>query len=208
MSARSFSVSGGVRQPLGRHAHARPRTDRSATHDLRGNVVARGHDPQLDRPVGQQHPVPCSEVRCQRRIRHASRRSCRRRTDHPGAKGERRAGLERQRTASSSPRRIFGPDRSARSPTGRPAVRGHVTNASRRRREERWIAMREVEPGNVHPGRDEFVDPILGRRSERADELRAAPPARTLGRLSPDSVAVRVTDAGVRVAALASRCGG
>ena len=69
--------------------------------------------------------------------------------------------------------------------------------------------MREVEPGNVHPGPDEFVDPILGRRAERADELRAAPPAGTRIRCHRDCLAAsRVTGAGVRVAADASRCGG
>jgi len=33
--------------------------------------LARGDDTQLDRPVGQQHPVPCPEIRSQCGVRHA-----------------------------------------------------------------------------------------------------------------------------------------
>ena len=69
--------------------------------------------------------------------------------------------------------------------------------------------MREVEPGNVHPGRDEVGDTILRRGAERADELRAAPPAGARILCHRDGVAAsRLTGAGVRVAAHASRYGG
>ena len=123
--------------------------------------------------------------------------------------GERPAGFERQRTALEFAKpdlrsRQVGedPDRPVRRPC-------HVTNACRRRREERWIAMREVEAGDIHPGLDEFSNAILRRWAERADELRAAPPAGARICCHRDGVAAtRLTGADVRVAADASRCGG
>ena len=123
---------------------------------------------------------PGSEVR-----RRAPRRSRWRRVASPTrarpaprAKRERRAGLERRpRRRRARPRRIFGPGRSARIATGRPAARGRVPDAAPRAAMDVGDAVREVEPGDVHPGRDELADPVLASPADRADELGAALPA-------------------------------
>ena len=91
-----------------------------------------------------------------------------RRTRSPGARSTPRRG--------TPPARIFGPGRSASTPTGRPTRRGDV--ADRRQAREVLVdrAVAEVEADDVDAGAHHRLEPrrVVAGRSERGDDLRAA----------------------------------
>ena len=78
--------------------------------------------------------------------------------------------------SANRPSRIFGPCRSARTATGRPAGLGGLADQPVDRLVVGVAAVAEVEPRHVHAGLDETADALRGRGggTESADDLRAA----------------------------------